>query len=295
MNAASLSGRVAIVTGAGKGLGRAFALDLAAKGVAVVVNNRHRDRSSPSSADEVVEEIKVAGGDAVADYGSVEDPDTAARLIETARTTFGRLDICITSAGIVSPQVFHKTDSANFAEVLAVNVAGTALLASAAYKFMRQSNFGRIVLLASTAGLHGEPTAAAYAASKGAVIALGKTIAVEGASRGVHTNVILPYALTQMTDSHMTPEVAALMQADKIPAVVSALVDPDCDLNGEILVSGGNGLRTADAAEGGTVRLPGTDISAEGLAELVAQSRSLGMTNYADADAAFESFTNDLS
>lgn len=290
-----LAGRVAIVTGGGKGLGRAFALDLAAAGAAVVVNNRNRVAGADgrSAAGHVVDEIVAAGGRAVADHGDVSDPATAETLVAAALETYGRLDICVTSAAVSSPQLFHKTTAENFASVMAINVTGTALVAAAAMRVMREAGHGRIVMVASTAGLHGEPTVSAYAASKGAVIALGRTAAVEGARRGVLTNVLLPYATTQMTADGMDPKYTEAMSADLVAPVVTALVDPDSTVNGQVIVAAGSGLRVADSVEGGTVRLP-DDLTPKALADLLAESRSGTPHTYAHAQEAFQDFAAEL-
>lgn len=291
----SLEGQVAIVTGGGKGLGRAFALDLAASGAAVVVNNRARiiDADGRSAADHVVDEIIVAGGRAVADHGDVADPATAESLVATALATYGRLDICVTSAAVSSPEMFHKTTADNFGQVIAVNVTGTAMVASAAMRVMREAGHGRIVLVASTAGLHGEPTVSAYAASKGAVIALGRTIAAEGVRRGVLTNVLLPYATTQMTEAGMDPAHADTMRAELVAPVVTALVDPTSTINGQVIVAAGSGLRIADSVEGGTVRRP-ADLTPDALAGLIATSRSGKAHTYTHAQEAFQDFAAEL-
>lgn len=294
--AAHLDGQVAIVTGGGKGLGRAFALDLAAQGARVVVNNRNRvvDADGRSAADYVVDEIRAAGGTAVADYGAVEEPETATRLVDTALSTWGRLDICVTSAGISNPQMFHSTTPENLAQVLAVNVTGTALVAAAAAKVMREARAGRILLVASTAGLHGEPTVSAYAASKGAVIALGRTIAYEGVRRGVLTNVLLPYAATQMTEAGMDQRYADVMTAESVAPLATALVDPRSTVNGQVIVAGAAGMRVADTVERGTVRLPEGPIDPDDLEKLVVQSRAGEARSYPEAQAAFQDFAADL-
>ncbi len=296
MSNGPLAGQVAIVTGGGKGLGRAFALDLAAAGAAVVVNNRNRVPAADgrSVAEHVVAEIEAAGGRAVADHGDVADPATAEALVAAALSTWGRLDICVTSAAVSSPELFHKTTAENLARVIAINVTGTALVASAALRVMREAGQGRIVLVASTAGLHGEPTVSAYAASKGAVIALGRTVAVEGARRGVLTNVLLPYATTQMTEAGMDPAFVESMRPELVAPVVTALADPTSTLNGQVIVAAGSGLRVADSVEGGTVRLP-ADLTALTLAELVATSRSGPPHTYAHAQEAFQDFAADLN
>ncbi|MGH3262820.1 MAG: SDR family NAD(P)-dependent oxidoreductase [Trebonia sp.] len=288
--------RVAIVTGGGKGLGRAFALDLARRGVRVVVNNRNRevDAAGRGPADHVVAEILAAGGTAVAQHGAVEDPAAAVAMVDLALGEWGRLDIVITSAGISGPQMFHKATPDNFRQVLDVNVLGTALVASVAARVMRAAGHGRILMVSSTAGLFGEPTVSAYAASKGAVIALAKTAAVEGAARGVYTNVLLPYATTQMTAHGMDRRHAALMTAESVAPVAAALVHPRGQLNGAIVVAGANGVRHAEASEGMTVTFPGTDIEPEDLAGLLKASRAGERHTFAEAQDAFQSLAADL-
>lgn len=291
----TLDGQVAIVTGGGKGLGRAFALHLAELGAAVVVNNRNRvvDADGRSAADYVVDEIVAAGGRAVADYGDVSDPATADALVAAALDTWGGLDICVTSAAISGPQMFHSTTPENFAEVMAINVTGTALIAGASMKVMREAGHGRIIMIASTAGLHGEPTVSAYAASKGAVIALGRTAAVEGARRGVLTNVLLPYATTQMTEQNMDPRFVESMRAELVAPVVGALADPDSTINGQVIVAAGGGMRVADSVEGGTVMLTDGLTSAE-LQTLIDKSRSGSTHTYEHALDAFQDFASEL-
>ncbi|WP_035853739.1 SDR family NAD(P)-dependent oxidoreductase [Cryptosporangium arvum] len=289
----ALDGRVVIVTGAGKGLGRAFALDLAARGAKVVVNNRNRvvDDAGLGPADHVVAEVLAAGGDAVADHGAVEDPATAQRLVATALDRWGRLDGLVTSAAVSGPQMLHSTTPENLRAVLDVNVVGTVLVTAAASAVMRAAGGGRIVLVASTAGLHGEPTVSAYAASKGAVIALGRTAAAEGARRGVHTNVVLPYATTQMTEAGMDPRYAGLMRPEAVAPLVSALLDPESEVNGEVIVAAAGGIRVADAVEGGTVRFPADGV---GLAAALAASRAGDRHTYPEAQAAFQDFAKEL-
>lgn len=289
--------QVAIVTGGGKGLGRAFALDLARRGVRVVVNNRNRevDADGRGPADHVAGEILAAGGTAVAHHGAVEDPGSAESMVELALGEWGRLDILITSAGISGPQMFHKATLDNFRQVLDVNVLGTVLVASAAARVMRAAGRGRILMVSSTAGLFGEPAVSAYAASKGAVIALAKTVAVEGARRGVYTNALLPYATTQMTAQGMDKRYAELMAAESVAPVAAALVHPRSQLNGMTVVAGADGLRYAEASEGMTVRHSGGDIAPEDLAGLLETSREGTRHTFAEANDAFQSLAADLA
>src|ERR1700712_4898981 len=229
-----LCGRSGIVTGGGKGLGRAFALSLAAAGAGVVVNNRNRvlDADGRGPADHVAAEILAAGGDAIAQHSDVADPEAVTDIIGAAMRRYGRIDFLVTSAGISAPEMFHKTTAGRFDTVTGINIGGTAHLAAACAALMRPAGSGRIVLIASTAGLHGEPTASAYSASKGAVIALGRAIAVEGARRNVLNNVVLPYATTAMTDVGMHADYRELMTADAVAPLVTTLVDPLSTLNG---------------------------------------------------------------
>lgn len=293
-----LTGRVAVVTGGGRGLGRAFALHLARLGAAVVVNNRNRqvDVDGMGPADHVAAEIAYAGGRAVANHADVADPTAAATVVADALTAYGRLDICVTSAAVSGPQMFHRTTAENLRAVLEVNVLGTALVAGAAMAVMREARHGRIVMVASTAGLHGEPTVSAYAASKGAVIALARTAAAEGARRGVLTNALLPYAATQMTEAALEPHQTERMRADLVAPVVGALVDPACTLNGQVIVAAGSALRVADAVEHATVLLPGgSRLTPQELSDLVDASRAGTPHTYRQAQDAFRDLAAELA
>jgi NAD(P)-dependent dehydrogenase (short-subunit alcohol dehydrogenase family) len=170
--------------------------------------------------------------------------------------------------------MFHKQDPAVFDEVLDVNLRGAVRLARAAVAVMRPAGYGRIILVSSTGGLHGDVGLSAYAASKGGLVAFGRTLAAEGAPRGISTNVLLPYALTQMTDGAMPPEISAQMDPDLVAPVLTALASPDCQLNGEYLVAGGGRLRRASVVEWDTVALPSGDgdLTAAQLEELVGRS-----------------------
>jgi NAD(P)-dependent dehydrogenase (short-subunit alcohol dehydrogenase family) len=292
-----LTGQVGIVTGAGKGLGRAFARDLAAAGASVVVNNRNRqvDADGLGPADHVVAEILAAGGEAVAEHSDVTDPGAAHAMFELALARYGRLDFLVANAAVSSPAMFHKSTPAEFDAVTAANIGGSAHLAMLCSAHMRDAGFGRIVLIASTAGLHGEPTASAYTASKGAVIALGKVIAVEGARRNVLTNVVLPYATTQMTDAGMHAEYRDLMTAEAVAPVVTALVDPRSTLNAQVLICAAGGMRVASAVEFGTVLLPRDTISPHELGEAIEQSRRSAPREFPEAQTAFRDFAAELT
>jgi NAD(P)-dependent dehydrogenase (short-subunit alcohol dehydrogenase family) len=272
----SLSGRVAVVSGGGRGLGRAFCLALARQGASVVVNNRNRvvDGDGLGPADHVVAEIVSSGGSAVADYSDAASPVAGDSMVEAALTRWGRLDICVANAGIGAGGMFHKQFASSFEEVLSINLLGSIRLARAAMAVMRPAGYGRIILVASTGGLHGDIGLSAYAASKGGLLAFGRSLAAEGVGKGVLTNMLLPYAVTQMTSAGISSDdLRRRMTADAVVPVLTALAAPECTLNGEYIVTGGGLLRRASAVEWETVALPGgSSLSAAQLAALVAES-----------------------
>jgi NAD(P)-dependent dehydrogenase (short-subunit alcohol dehydrogenase family) len=272
----SLSGRVAVVSGGGRGLGRAFCLALARQGASVVVNNRNRmvDGDGLGPADHVVAEIVSSGGSAVADYSDAASPVAGDSMVEAALSRWGRLDICVANAGIGAGGMFHKQSASSFEEVLSINLLGSIRLARAAMAVMRPAGYGRIILVASTGGLHGDIGLSAYAASKGGLLAFGRSLAAEGAGKGVLTNMLLPYAVTQMTAAGISSDdLRRRMTADAVVPVLTALAAPECTLNGEYIVTGGGLLRRASAVEWETVALPGgSSLSAAQLAALVAES-----------------------
>jgi len=270
-----LAGRVAVVSGGGRGLGRSFCLALARQGAKVVVNNRNRvvDADGTGPADHVVAEIVAAGGEAVADYTDVADSGSGDAMVATALERWGRLDICVPNAAIGTGAMFHKQPASEFDEMLEINLQGSIRLARAAVAVMRPAGYGRIILVASTGGLHGDVGLSAYAASKGGLLAFGRSLAAEGAARGVLTNMLLPYALTQMTDAGLPLPVREQLDPDLVAPVLTALASEDCTLNGEYIVTGGGRLRRASVVEWETVQLPGgVELSAGQLAELLERS-----------------------
>lgn len=275
MTSAPLAGRVAIVSGGGKGLGRSFCLALARQGARVVVNNRNRtvDADGRGPADHVVAEIVAAGGEAAAEYSDAADPGSGDAIVAAAVQRWGRLDICVANAGISAAGMFHRQPAAEFDEVVRVNLTGSIRLARAATSVMRAAGYGRIVIVASTGGLHGDVGLSAYAASKGGLLAFGRSLAAEGARRGVLTNVLLPYALTQMTDQTMPPGARLRLDPDAVAPVLTALASEQCLLNGEYIVTGGGRLRRASPVEWRAVDLPpDPDLSPQQLADLLADS-----------------------
>ncbi len=236
---------VVIVTGAGKGLGRAYALLLAQRGARVIVNNRiHRDEAS-HCADEVVAEIRAAGGDALAHYGSAEDPATGEDLLAAALQRYGRLDAVIANAGISEGKSFHKQTLADFGRVMDINLNGTVNLLHPTFQYFYRVGAGAIVVSTSAAGLYGEHGLPAYSASKAALVGLMHALAHEGAGHGIRVNALAPFAETGMTAGHLPDELREVLAPEQVAPVVAWLIDRACPLNGEIVVCGAGRLALA--------------------------------------------------
>jgi NAD(P)-dependent dehydrogenase (short-subunit alcohol dehydrogenase family) len=185
--------------------------------------------------------------------------------------------------------MFHRQSDEEFEEVISVSLFGAPSVARAAMSVMRRAGYGRIVMVASTAGLHGLVGESAYAARKGGMIALGRTLAAEGGPRGVLTTIVLPYALTQMTEQGVQmPEHREVMSAASVAPVVVALADPECRLNGESIVVGGGRLRRASAVDWASLELDDGVRRPERLAEMIEQSCSGRPSEFPHALAAFE-------
>lgn len=292
MSDRSLENRVVVVTGAGRGLGLAYALDLAARGARVVVNTRPKAEGQPASADAVTRRIRDAGGEAVACALAVEQDGAGDRLLAAALDAFGRIDGLINNAGVPEAMSLHKQTVDQVRGVFDINFFGTLTATLPIYRHMREQGSGRIVMTTSAAGLHGVHGMAAYSASKAAVIGLMRVIALEGASKGVHANAVAPYALTGMTENYVDDATAAAMPADLVAPVVSWLVSDGCRLNGETLVAGAGRVRPAYRIEG-----RGLDFGREPdipLGRFDAASEPLmsaeTWTRPADGHAAFEAF-----
>lgn len=213
----TLQGRVAIVTGSGGGLGREHALYLARKGARVVVNDLSQD-----AADAVAEEIRAAGGEALAVAASVTDEAAVSAMVNQTVEAWGRIDILINNAGILRDKSFAKMDMADFRLVVDVHLMGAAICTKAVWEQMRQQQFGRIVMTTSSSGLYGNFGQANYGAAKMALVGFMQTLAIEGEKYGIRVNCLAPTAATQMT-ADILPE-AALKALD--PALVSPALLP---------------------------------------------------------------------
>jgi NAD(P)-dependent dehydrogenase (short-subunit alcohol dehydrogenase family) len=236
--------RVAVVTGAGRGLGAEHAKLLASRGAAVVVNDpgvlTDGTAGEHRPADEVVEAIKAAGGAAVADYGSVTDRDEAAAMIQKAVEEFGRIDIVINNAGILRDKSFHNLDMDDMDAVLAVHLKGAFHVTQPAFRLMREQGYGRIVMTSSASGLLGNFGQANYGAAKMGLVGLMHVLAIEGARKGVKVNAIAPIAGTRMTQE-LLGAMADSFDPAYVSPVVAYLASEACELTGEVFsVAGGS-------------------------------------------------------
>jgi len=224
-------GRVAVVTGAGAGLGRAHALGLAKLGAKVVVNDMGAKTDgtggSASPAEAVVEEIRKAGGEAIADGADVSNFEQVKEMVARAAVKWGGVDIMVANAGILRDKSFGKMEPEDFAKVIAVHLTGTYNCCKAVWDGMRERNYGRIVLTTSSSGLFGNFGQANYAAAKAGMVGLMNVLAEEGRKTNIKVNTISPTAATRMTEGLIGPEILALMKPESITPAVLYLVSED--------------------------------------------------------------------
>ena len=220
--------QVAIVTGAGRGLGRHYALDLAQRGASVVVNDLGSSRegrgSDTSVADQVVDEIRASGGIAVASHESVATPAGGHAIVESALTHFGRLDAVISNAGIYEMLPFDEIPVDNWRRMINVHLDGSFYLSQPAFTVMKAQGYGRFVFTSSSGGAFGIPFAAHYAAAKAGIIGLANNVALEGAPFGIMANTVLPFGQTRMAARGREPEEGSLLALNDPELVVPIVV-----------------------------------------------------------------------
>jgi NAD(P)-dependent dehydrogenase (short-subunit alcohol dehydrogenase family) len=238
-----LQDRVVIVTGAGGGLGRAYARFLAANGALVVVNDlggaRDGSGSGTNMADTVVEEIRGDGGRAVANYSSVASPEGASEIVTTALEEFGAVHGIVSNAGILRDSAFHKLTQENWEAVLQVHLHGGYNVIRAAWPHLREQGFGRIVVATSTSGFYGNFGQANYGAAKAGLVGLINTLAIEGAKYDITANAIAPLAATRMTADIAPQEVLDKLNPDLVAPAVGYLLSEQNHDTGSVFVVGG--------------------------------------------------------
>jgi len=224
-------GRVAIVTGAGGGLGRQHALALAARGAKVVVNDLggtvDGNGGTPKAAQAVVDEIRAAGGEAIANGASVTDPQAVRAMVEQALAAWGRIDILVNNAGILRDKSFAKMELDDFRLVIEVHLMGAVNCTKAVWETMRAQNYGRIVMTTSSSGLYGNFGQANYGAAKMALVGLMQTLSIEGTKNDIRVNCLAPTAATRMTENLMPEAVLKLLQPESVTPGLLALVAED--------------------------------------------------------------------
>jgi NAD(P)-dependent dehydrogenase (short-subunit alcohol dehydrogenase family) len=241
--AITFEGRVAIVTGAGGGLGRAYALELARRGARVVVNDLGGARDGTGHSDAaaaVVEEIQAAGGEAMANGASVTELDQVEAMVAAAKARWGGVHILINNAGILRDKSFAKMDMADFRAVVDVHLIGSANCAKAVWETMREQNYGRILMTSSSTGLYGNFGQANYGAAKLGLAGLAKTLHLEGARNDIRVNTIAPTAATRMTEDIFPPEMLSLFNPENVVPAALYLVCDDAPSNA--IVGAGAGV-----------------------------------------------------
>ena len=264
----SFEGQVAIVTGAGGGLGRSHALELARRGAKVVVNDlggaMDGTGGSSEAAEKVVSEIKESGGEAISNGGSVSDRNGAKSMIDDAMAAWGRVDILINNAGILRDKSFSKIDLDDFQVVVDVHLMGAVYCTHAVWPIMREQNYGRILMTTSPTGLYGNFGQTNYGAAKLAQVGFMNSLKIEGAKNNIHTNTIAPIAATRMTESLIPEAVHSKLAPESVTPAALFLVSEEAP-NGVIMQAEGGRFSVASIVENTGAQL-GVDATPEDIA-----------------------------
>ena len=252
-----LTGRVAIVTGAGRGLGRAHALALASSGARVVVNDLDE-----GAAAQVRHEIEVQGGEALSDGANVQRPEEVAALVAAALRRWGQVDILVNNAGVLRDRTFAKLDLEDFRLVLDVHVMGSVNCTRAVWLHMKERGYGRVIFTSSSSGLFGNFGQAAYSAAKMALVGLMQTLALEGSRYGIHVNCLAPSAATQMTSELWTPQDLAALSAERVSPAVVALASEAAPTKC-IVLAGAGSFKLSHVTMTRGIHLPDAQLSPE--------------------------------
>lgn len=246
--------RVAVITGAGGGLGRAHALLLASRGAKVVVNDlggsMEGEGADATPAQKVCDEIKAMGGEAVPNYDSVSEWDSAQKIVKTAIDSFGRIDILINNAGILRDKSMLKMEIKDWDLIIAVHLSGTFFCTKAAMPIMREAGYGRILSTASAAGLYGNFGQTNYGAAKLGIAGMMNSVKLEGAKYDIKANTLVPVAGTRLTATVMPPQVVEKLKPEFVSPLAAYLVSEDCQLSGKMMVAGAGYFSCAAVMEG---------------------------------------------
>jgi NAD(P)-dependent dehydrogenase (short-subunit alcohol dehydrogenase family) len=274
MEPLSFDGQVAIVTGAGGGLGRSHALELARRGALVVVNDLggavDGTGSSATAAEQVVDEIRAAGGDAVADAHSVATPDGGEAIVQCALDSYGRIDIVVNNAGILRDAAFKNVTPELLDPVIDVHLKGAFNVLRHAWPRLREQNYGRIVNTTSGSGMFGNFGQSNYGAAKAGLMGLTRVLSIEGERNNVRVNAIAPIAHTRMTETQIPDE----MVPELISPLVAYLCHPSCEITGQAYSVGGG--RVSRLFLGMTTGITEPDLSAEMIAERIDEIEDTG-------------------
>jgi NAD(P)-dependent dehydrogenase (short-subunit alcohol dehydrogenase family) len=268
MSPIRFDGKVAIVTGAGGGLGRHYALDLARRGARVVVNDLGGSRDGTGHSDAalaVVEEIRSAGGEAMSNGGNVADYDQMVDMVARARAEWGGVHILINNAGVLRDKTFAKMEPADFEFVIRVHLLGSAFATKACWETFREQNYGRVLMTSSSSGLFGNFGQANYGAAKMGLAGLTKTLSIEGAKNDIRVNTIAPTAGTRMTEDLFPAAAFAAFAPEKVAAGALYLVSEDAPTN-VILGAGAGAFQASYVTLTAGTLLTGDDLSPEGVA-----------------------------
>ncbi|MFZ1980591.1 MAG: SDR family oxidoreductase [Smithella sp.] len=239
MSEINFNGRVAIITGAGAGLGRQYALELAKRGAKVVVNDlggsRDGSGQGTSAADKVVDEIKAGGGEAIANYDNVALVEGGENIVKAAVEKFGKVDVLVNNAGIVRDKTFNKMDEPTWDVVMNVHLKGAFCVTRPAFINMRENNYGRIVMTTSSSGMYGNFGQSNYAAAKLGLLGLVNVLKLEGGKYNIKSNLIGPTAATRFTEDVFPQELFAKMKPDFVAPAVLYLCSEDCTDSGMVI------------------------------------------------------------